>query len=62
MFFSEVGKESKEKHIWAGITLPNRNPPQNAPKQSVMHYITVRCPFCITSNNSTVIKFVTKKS
>ncbi len=45
MFFSEVGKESKEKHIWAGITLPNRNPPQNAPKQSVMHYITVRCPF-----------------
>lgn len=24
MFFSKVGKESKKKHIWAGVTLPNR--------------------------------------
>lgn len=26
-FFSEVEKESKKKHIWARVTLPNRNSP-----------------------------------
>ncbi len=36
MFFSKVGKESKEKHIWKGVTLPNRNSPPKAFKWGVM--------------------------
>ena len=43
IFFSEVEKESKEKHIWAGVSLPNRNPPQNASKKYVMCYISAYC-------------------
>ena len=37
MFFSKVGKESKEKHIWKGVTLPNRNSPPKSPKMNTVY-------------------------
>lgn len=36
MFLSKVRKESKEKHIWKGVTLPNRNSPPKAFKWDII--------------------------
>lgn len=47
MFFNKVGKGSKEKHIWTGVTLPDCVLQKQ--KRSKQRNLLINCVICVAS-------------